>query len=544
MGIPSYFVHIVKTHGSIIKKFQRKDITIHNLYIDSNSIIYDGIREIEYKNNNEIFEHKLISWVCEKIFYYINLINPINKVLIAFDGVAPVAKLEQQRNRRYKTWYVNNQINLKLVEQNKINNQEKKWDSTAITPGTKFMDNLYKGVSNYFNNKYKKQSKLEIIISGSNDHGEGEHKIYKYIRNNKEYHKDTNTIIYGLDADLIMLTLVHLQISDNLYLFRETPQFITSINSNLVPEQHYVLDIYELGEKLKDTMSNSSKIKSNVQKCNKSISGYINDYIFLGFFLGNDFMPHFPALNIRTGGINILLETYDNLFGNTNNVLVDEEKIYWKNVRKLIEELAKNEENYCIKEMKQREIFEKKTLNNMGRFKSEEEKLMACPIYDRVVEKYINIGEHGWQERYYSELFGIEINDERRKQICINYLEGLDWNYKYYTKDCPDWKWKYNYKYPPLLEDLIKYVPYFDTEFIELKKECPVKPFVQLAYVLPRNSLDLLPIKIYEELIVNHKEWYRLDYEIIWAYCKYFWESHIVLPDIDIDTLDGLITSK
>ena len=533
MGIPSYFIHIVKTHGSIIKKFQRKNIIINNLYIDSNSIIYDGIREVEYKNDNEIFEQKLITWVCEKIFYYIKLIDPIEKVLIAFDGVAPVAKLEQQRNRRYKTWYVNNKINDK--------NPEIKWDTTAITPGTKFMDKLYNGVTKYFNNIYKTQNKLEIIISGSNTCGEGEHKIYKYIRNNEQYHKDTNTIVYGLDADLIMLTLVHLKISENLYLFRETPQFITSINSNLLPNEHYVLDIYELGEKLKYEMSNK---QSNKQSNNKSMSAYINDYIFLGFFLGNDFMPHFPALNIRTDGINIMLETYTKLFGNTNNVLIDEKKIHWKNLRMFIQELAKHEEEYCVKEMKHRAIIEKKTINNMGRYKTVEEKLMACPIYEREVEKYINISEEGWQERYYSELFGIEINDERRTQICINYLEGLEWNFKYYTQDCPDWKWRYKYKYPPLLEDLIKYVPYFDTEFIEFKKENPVKPLVQLAYVLPRNSLDLLPKNIYESLIINHESWYRLDYEIIWAYCKYFWESHIVLPDINIDTLDRLITSK
>ena len=48
---------------------------------------------------------------------------------------------------------------------------------------------------------------------------------------------NTNTIIYGLDADLIMLTLIHTKICENLYLFRETPHFITSIDSNLVPER-------------------------------------------------------------------------------------------------------------------------------------------------------------------------------------------------------------------------------------------------------------------------------------------------------------------
>ena len=139
------------------------------------------------------------------------------------------------------------------------------------------------------------------------------------------------------------------------------------------------------------------------------------------------------------------------------------------------------------------------------------------------------------------ELLGIEINDVRRKQISINYLEGLEWNFKYYNEGCPDWKWKYNYKYPPLLEDLYKFIPYFDTEFINKKVDDPVRPLVQLSYVLPRNSLHLLPPSIYEKLIIHHSEWYRLDYDILWAYCKYFWESHIVLPSIDIKVLEKLI---
>ena len=143
------------------------------------------------------------------------------------------------------------------------------------------MQNLCKGITTYFNNIFKH---LDIIISSSQEVGEGEHKIYKYIRDNKTYHQDTNTIIYGLDADLIMLTLIHTEISANLYLFRETPHFISSINSNLVPEEHYVLDIYELGEKLTDQMSN------NITK------GRVLDYIFLCFLLGNDFFTAFSSI--------------------------------------------------------------------------------------------------------------------------------------------------------------------------------------------------------------------------------------------------------
>ena len=93
--------------------------------MDCNSIIYDCIRSIESDTN---FENKLIKNVCLKIEEYINNIKPSNTVYIAFDGVAPVAKLEQQRTRRYKSGFTNEIIN------SFKNNKEKYWDTTNITP--------------------------------------------------------------------------------------------------------------------------------------------------------------------------------------------------------------------------------------------------------------------------------------------------------------------------------------------------------------------------------------------------------------------------
>lgn len=519
MGIPSYFVHIVKNYPNIIKEFKNTEIPVHNLYIDSNSVIYDAIREINYTSKDKDYEKKVIQWVCNRIVHYITLLKPLRKVLIAFDGVAPVAKLEQQRNRRYKTWYVNDQLNKDEEEKKEI------WDTTAVTPGSSFMNQLGKDIDKFFKNKY---TGLEIMVSNSQESGEGEHKIFEYIRNNKKYHYDLNTIIYGLDADLIMLTMIHLNISINLYLFRETPQFISSINSNLAPDQHYVLDIYELDQRLNEQMYGNSEKNCTL------------DYIFLCFLLGNDFMPHFPALNIRTNGIQILLDVYKKIF-TKNQTLISQNKISWLNVRKLIEELAKVEEELCINEIKQKNKLENSIKNRRGRSYSKEDLLMSRPVFDRTKEKYINIGDNGWQHRYYKELFEIDITDDRRKQICINYLEGLEWNFKYYTNDCPDWGWCYKYKYPPLLEDLQKYVPHFDTTFITNKPKDSVDPLVQLAYVLPRNSLYLLPPTLYKELIIEKPEWYKLDYEILWAYCRYLWEGHIVLPHIDISILKNIV---
>jgi 5'-3' exonuclease len=245
------------------------------------------------------------------------------------------------------------------------------------------------------------------------------------------------------------------------------------------------------------------------------------------FFLGNDFMPHFPSINIRTGGVDKMINAYKTTIGVSNENLTDGNKIYWKNVRKLVQFLAEQEEQNFKTEMKGRDRREK-VFQPSSTPEDKFKRFESIPIHERELEKYINPFKEHWQERYYSALFDIEINDERRKQICTNYLQGLEWTMKYYTSGCPDWRWCYNYSYPPLLCDLIHYVPYFDTEFVPSKKANPVNAMVQLCYVLPRQSLHLLPEKIRNGLVEKYNHWYKNDCEFIWAYCRYFWESHVL----------------
>ena len=241
MGIPSYFSYIVKNHERILKKINYDSLRINNLYIDSNSIIYDSIFEIinQYKDNNS-FEDILINTVCKKLHHYLDLLSPSDNVIIAFDGVAPIAKLEQQRTRRYKSWFIES-ANLQ------INSKKEKipWDKTAITPGTEFMNKLNANISSYFKTNQHKFKAKNIMISGSNIPGEGEHKIFEYIRNHKDIHKEQTSVIHGLDADLIMLCLNHLYISDNIHLFRETPHFIKNISNDLDPNETYLINIKE-----------------------------------------------------------------------------------------------------------------------------------------------------------------------------------------------------------------------------------------------------------------------------------------------------------
>ena len=536
MGVPTFFSYIVKNHPSIIRKYNKSLLNVDNLYLDCNSIIYDAYSKMKFDSLTDSVTNSIINAVIKKIEYYIAVILPSKTAIIAFDGVAPVAKLEQQRARRYKSGYQNN-ISRALFKKQK----EDPWNTTAITPGTKFMAELNKKVSTHFS--IVTPPLQNIIVSGSNHVGEGEHKLFDYIRKNPEKHFNETTVIYGLDADLIMLSINHLPICPQIYLFRETPHFIGSIDSNLEPDADYLLDIPALTKAIIAHMNNNVEL-SEEQKLSTSQKNKVYDYIFLGFFLGNDFMPHFPAINIRTGGVDKMLNAYKATIGPDEN-LCDGKTIYWNNVRKVIKFLAALEEEYIIAEHKSRNSKERRDMPQ----NTPEEKFKRfdlTPMYDREAEKYINPVKPYWQSRYYRALFDIksDTDGDQKKDIAINYLQGLEWTMKYYTSGCPDWRWRYKYSYPPLLEDLIKHVPVFGCEFIKEKPPSPVAELVQLCYVLPRDNLNLLPPKLVTELLAKHDDWYKSNCEFVWAYCRYFWESHVEMNEIDIDELEEFIRSN
>ena len=200
MGIPSYFSYIIKNYSNIIlnkKQLSQNDICFCNLLMDCNSIIYDEFRKLEEefaKNDYDsiYIENKLIHNVINSIGEYIKKISPSQLVYIAFDGVAPFAKMKQQRTRRHK-----GSILLKIS--NTVNKTDKPsiWSTSNITPGTLFMNNLsskikkaFTGLEGHFNVK-------KIIVSGSTENGEGEHKMFKYLRT-KTNKVCGNTLIYGL----------------------------------------------------------------------------------------------------------------------------------------------------------------------------------------------------------------------------------------------------------------------------------------------------------------------------------------------------------
>jgi len=533
MGIPSYFSHIIKNYPQIIKKYSyylQNNVDFHSLFMDCNSIIYDIVNAMnEETRNDPNVETMIIDMTLAKIMEYILFIKPTNRVYIAFDGVAPFAKMNQQKTRRYKSHFMDVFLNGQPTN---------KWNTANITPGTQFMQNLSRKMNEYFSDKniQNKTAVKEWIISASDESGEGEHKLFQYIR--KHPCKDENIVVYGLDSDLIMLAIFHYHLYNNCYIFREAPEFLKSsiniIDNTNNSENNFVMDIGML----------RSSILSEMQFTEEQ---RIYDYVFLCFFLGNDFLPHFPALNIRTRGIITLLEIYSMVFRNnpdkflTKGNSTDQPKIEWKNVKLYMKELVKYEHQYIIEEYFCRDKYDQWKWNDeIGEKTTKEQRdkiLQNLPIIYRKEEKYISPSDNGWEDRYYKSLFRGNSHDIKQ-HICTNYLEGLEWVYMYYSGKGFDWRWCYDYNYPPLIKDLYMRIPNANIRFINQKRDFyPQK--LQLAYVLPKSQAALLPNDILEIIHEKYPQLYSEEpYAFQWAFCRYFWESHVCFPEINMDVLE------
>ena len=508
MGIPSYFSYIIKNHMKILQKFGKTPMSVQNLYMDCNSVIYDAIRELQKEdalNASAYDNYKRISArVCNKIQEYIDAVKPSNTVYIAFDGVAPLAKMNQQKTRRYRSVFMEKH---NIVRKSTFN-------SCLITPGTEFMEYL----SEYTATHFKKNA--HIIVSAANQPGEGEHKLFQHIRDNKASHKDQNTVIYGLDADLLMLSIFHHEYT-NLFVYREAPEFAKSLNTDLENGEAYLLDITALCGSI-----------CNEMNCRYNHIRRVYDYAFLCFMLGNDFLPHLPALNIRTTGIFTILDAYKDTIGNSaNTYIIEDGVINWTNYKKVVRLLAKQEEALF-----QTEYNKRGEIRYSTSFSTDAEKEAVfnnTPLLYRQTEHYINPLERGWRQRYYKALFHHQHNVEA---ICTNYMEGLEWVYKYYTSGCVDWRWKYDYHYQPLLADLLNSP--VKSSFFENKKTAliPFHAKTQLSYVLPPEYLD----SVLPGITAKYPQYYQFSGEFEWAFCRYFWESHMKMVDIPIAHLDTL----
>ena len=495
MGIPRYFRYLTGNFNDLTIEPKDMKVNMNNLYFDMNCLIHPCVREVIVEKEHLVIEYNNLEStsqfqtdsnyitnfekeVYKKIKFYldrlISISAPLKLVYIAIDGVAPRAKMEQQRIRRYKTF---KQKRLEDEIYNKYGIKKTTFDTNCITPGTIFMYKLSIYLRQYLKDRHKNDN-LEYILDDCQNKGEGEHKILQYIKKNT---RDEINCIYGLDADLIMLALCS---RSNVYLLREKVFF-----GKVEKDQYLFFDVNKLGDCIYDIIIEriNDDLEEPLEIERQSI---IDDYICICFLIGNDFLPHINGINVSQSTFEMLLNTYVNIYKVRQKPLVDEAKINFIFIRQILTYIYSQEKSLLIRYQKRIDNFNP-NLEYSNDMELELEKIRLFPRFNK--NNQVNFRDENWIDNYYKYYFNIENtfrNGDCINEICKNYVEGLQWNIKYYLDDCPCYSWYYKYRAAPCLRELCKYLisRVYPTTF---NNNVEFTPLEQLSIVLPIQSCKL-----------------------------------------------------
>ena len=554
MGVPGFFLWLMKQYKN--KKFvfpkanMPADHSINKIdwfLIDMNCMIhpvcFKTLEDITKNLDNNKIENRMIDRVIEYLESTIAHAKPNKGIYIAIDGVAPVAKMKQQRLRRYKSIHDNALYTNLRKKHNKI--EPVAWSNSSITPGTLFMKNLNNRINDWAK-IYSKKNKLEIIFSSSNVPGEGEHKLLQYIRNNTD--KSLYYVIYGLDADLLFLALA--TNLDTIYLMREG-KILKDCNTE--SDGFNFVSISIMKECIVDTMEKQLNIlvkdKMNCSLIEMDRSRLSADFIFICYLMGNDFLPNLPSLNIYEGAISLLIKYYiETLLESTNdNYLINRtrDNINTDTFYKFIDRLASIEEETLKASFLKKKYKTPCTSEDPYDIEVHRIENMRFKVDDK-----IQLGSDSmeqWRPRYYSHYYNTTnvsstTVDTFSKKMVEHYMLGLKWVTLYYFDKCPDWEWFYPYDHPPFLQDISSNKFNFDTMIFSID-QCTISPFEQLLIVLPRQSAFLLPEKL-RKIMLNLNSsavhLYPTTFELDLIGKKKYWMCTPILPDLEIDLIKAL----
>lgn len=503
MGIKHFFAWYRKNFESTYIKIKNdekiENLKVDNLLLDLNGIFHSSCQEV-YKygafaqekrllavkqKGNEDKQTLVFENICKRIENIMDIIGPTKRVIMCVDGPGPIGKQNQQRQRRFRN-----------------EPGEMSFDSNCITPGTKFMNELSKYLKNYIKNDLKRNANwqhLEIHFSSEKVPGEGEHKAVEFVRNNK----DESYCINGPDADLFMLTLsTHVK---NFYILRD--------------------DMYNNGSfflinirKTRSELINMLEWVSDKNECDaKSI---INDFIFMCFVLGNDFVPNIPSVEIISNGIEMMIQIYRvncAIYGHLTET--NKKGCIFINKDSFMHFLALIGEN-------EKTNIESKYRDTRNRF-----------FPDALIDKNIDITSEKVSidlQKYITDYSEKAFGNDNIEKVCHKYIESLQWVLTYYTSGVSSWTWCYEYHYAPFASQLTRYLNTYKRR--RHGKTIPSLPLQQLLSVLPPHSSDLIPKPLRTLLLDDTspiKDFFPKEIQIDLSGKKQEWEGVVILPVVD-----------
>lgn len=269
---------------------------------------------------------------------------------MAIDGVAPRAKMNQQRARRFRTALDAERARDKAIKEGVELPKEEPFDSNCITPGTEFMARLTEQLKYFISKKVTEDVEwqgVEVVLSGHEVPGEGEHKIMEYIRQAKAqpgYEANIRHCLYGLDADLIMLGL--LSHDPHFCLLREEVTFgrQTKKTKELEHQNFFLLHLCIVREYLE--LEFQELQREGALDFKYDMERIIDDFILMAFFVGNDFLPNLPNLHINEGALALMFQKYKEVLPRIGGYINENGVINLDRLSVLLDELSDVEHRF------------------------------------------------------------------------------------------------------------------------------------------------------------------------------------------------------
>jgi len=491
MGIPSYYRKLLRTHRTLVQKGHPG--TIDWLWMDFNCLIYHTLRRLEpYTKANQVaWEQQFLQEIGTYTKKVVAEVKPLKGVYIAIDGVVPMAKMRQQRLRRFKSSW----LSANGLAEGQVAGQER-WDTNAITPGTAFMASLKKMLEALC------RSKRGWTLSSSDEPGEGEHKVMAKIR---EVGAGSHGV-YGLDADLIVLSLLTQDTlktvgkETSIWLFREEVEEGAMVRDAFGEEQFQWFSI----DGLRTVISEDTCIR---------------DYCCAMSFLGNDFLPSSLGLKMREDGHDALMDVMGSLKAKGIPLVGLDDNIDPLGLAELLRLLALNEEyrieHFVKRKLSQGRAYDGLPIGDLNWALSQKEEACLFANGHLVAD---------WK-RVYRDRF---LDKASIVDTCQVYMQGLHWIWNYYRGKEICYNWHYAWDVPPLWSELVAYKGPSDVPLVVRGSE--ILPVEQLCLVLPPASWHLIPSLKHQMLMQKAPYLFPKSFHFESVGKRWFWECEAKIP--------------
>lgn len=458
---------------------------------------------------SDLWESHLIREVCSAVKEIWTSAGKPSHVYLAIDGVVPMAKIRQQRVRRFKSAWIRRQYGGTMNA----------WDSNSITPGTAFLENLSR--------ELKKIAKtVHWKLSDATEPGEGEHKIMEWLR--KTTLPEGDILVYGLDADLILLCmLVQGQCNRSIWLMREEQEFGTNKKRAREEGEREGFVYQYLG--LQQFQS-----RLGLHSWNETVN-----YVGIMSFMGNDFLPHSLTHKLNDDGHECVMQVFRTL-QSTNRWLIENDTVQ---IPVLLEIFAKwsTEEEDRMKHM----IEEKQKAASRGLGKGME--VYEGLAFEWAVERELLEGRSlkpSWKEAYWSFVHPC-VNLDDKLWYCEEYIRGFQWILDYYlgTKERPSMTWMYPSWLPPLWSDFLAVSKTMSLS-IPISLDQPIQPQEQLAMVLPLESWGLVRNPALRSLPLLAPQLWPSHFTFLSLGRRFFWECEARIPVLTAARIRNILTSQ